>query len=59
MNEPGVRSVLSPEELQELEEWFKEQDQSDGLNGEPAVWGPSSEADDVVESGGSYLDTLD
>ena len=28
MNEPGVRSVLSPEELLELEECFKEQDQS-------------------------------
>ena len=37
MNEPGVRSVLSPEELQELEEWFAEQDRNGGLNGEPAV----------------------
>ena len=50
--------VWSPEELQELEEWFKEQDQSGGLNGEPAVWGPSSKANDGMESGGSYLDTL-
>ena len=37
MNEPGLRSVLSPEELQELEGWFREQDKSGGLNGEPAV----------------------
>ena len=59
MNEPGIRSVLSPEELQELEEWFREQDKGGGLNGEPAVWGPSRKADDVDESGGSYLDTLD
>ena len=59
MNEPGVRSVLSPEELQELEEWFKEQDKSGGLSGEPAVWGPSRKANDGIEGGGSYLDTLD
>ena len=59
MNEPGIRSVLSPEELQELEEWFREQDKGGGLNGEPAVWGPSRKADDVDESGGSYLDALD
>ena len=59
MNEPGVRSVLSPEELQELEECLREQDKSGGLNGEPAVWGPSKKADGVDESGGSYLDTLD
>ena len=31
--------LLSPEELQELEEWFREQDKCGGLNGEPAVWG--------------------
>ena len=59
MNEPGVRSVLSPEELQELEEWFIEQDRSGGLNGEPAVWAPSRKANHGMESGGSYLDTID
>ena len=59
MNEPSVRSVLSPEELQELEEWFREQDKSGGLNGEPAVWGTSKKADDVGETGSSYLDALD
>ena len=58
MNEPGVRSVLSPEELQELEEWFIEQDRSGGLNGEPAVWAPSRKANHGMESGGSYLDAL-
>ena len=51
--------MLSPEKLQELEEWFIEQDRSGGLNGEPAVWGPSRKANDGMESGGSYLDTLD
>ena len=51
--------MLSPEELQELKEWFREQNKSGGLNGEPAVWGPSKKADGVDESGGSYLDTLD
>ena len=58
MNEPGVRSVLSPEELQELEEWFKEQGKGGGLNGEPAVWGPGRNIDDKDGIGGSYLDTL-
>ena len=59
MNEPGVRSVLSPEELQELEEWFVEQDRNGGLDGEPAVWGPSRKANLGMESGGSYPETID
>ena len=59
MNEPGVRSVLSPEELQELEEWFREQDKGGGLNGEATVWRPSRKADDVDESWSSYLNALD
>ena len=51
--------MLSPEELQELEEWFVEQDRNGGLNGEPVVWGPSRKTDHGMESGGSYLDTID
>ena len=58
MNEPGVRSVLSPEELQELEEWFAEQDRNGGLNGEPAVWGPSRRVDHGMESGDSYPESI-
>lgn len=37
MNEPGVRSVLSSEEVKELEEWAREQDKDGGQNGESAV----------------------
>jgi len=50
--------MLSPEELQELEEWFVEQDRNGGLNGEPAVWGPSRKANHGMESGGSYPETI-
>ena len=59
MNEPGVRSVLNPEELEELEEWVREQDESDGLDGEPVVWGPGTKVEDKERKGGSYLDALD
>ena len=58
MNEPGIKSVLSPEELQELKEWFREQDKGGGLNGEPAVWGPGRNMNDEDGSGDSYLDAL-
>ena len=51
--------MLSPEELQELEEWFAEQDRNGGLNGEPAVWGPSRRVDHGMESGDSYPESID
>ena len=58
MNEPGVSSVLSPEELQEMEEWVREQDENGGLDGEPAVWGPGRSMEDKDGNGDSYLDAL-
>ena len=50
---------MSPEELQEMEEWAREQDESGGLDGEPAVWGPSTKMEDKEGNGESYLDALD
>ena len=59
MNEPGVRSVLSPEELEELEKWVKEQDKDGGQNGESAVRGSGRKEEDEGKDGVAYLDSLD
>ena len=59
MGKTTRKRLLSLEELQELEEWFREQDKADGLNGEPTVWRQGRNVDDKDGSGGSYLNALD
>ena len=56
MDEPSVRSVLSPEELEELEEWVRKQDEDGVQNGEPAIWGPGRKKDDEEKNGVASLD---
>ena len=56
MNEPGVRSVLSPEQLQELQD---EEEETGGLNGETAVWVPGRNERSEDPNGGSCLEGLD
>ena len=48
--------MLSPEQLQKMEE---EEDETGGLNGETAVWGPGMKETDETGNGGFYPDKLD
>ena len=55
----GIPFLLSPEELEELEEWVRKQDEDGGQNGESAVWGPGRKKDNEEKDGVAYLDSLD
>ena len=48
--------MLSPEQLQELQD---EEEETDGLNGETAVWVPGRNERSEDPNGGSCLEGLD
>ena len=56
MNKPGIRSMLSPEKVQELQD---EEEETGGLNGETAVWGLGRKVRSEDSNWSSCLEGLD
>jgi len=59
VSESWLVSTLSSEDLEDLEEWVRKQDEDDDMNGETAVWVPGRNERSEDPNGGSCLEGLD